>query len=234
MNSMFFRIVGWPRRWFWLVLAWLSVGAAWAAPFQNGSFETGTDPVSFTNVVTGSTSITGWTVTSGNVDYIGTYWTAADGTRSVDLNGTGTGRTGTIAQTFDTVAGHRYVVQFALAGNPDTRAANMTKTMRVQATGSASADYTFNATGHTLTAMGWTDQIYAFTATGTSTTLTFASLMDTEYGPVIDNIRVDDVTVTAVDATITPVPVPTVSTWMLALLSGGILLLGLARRKSQR
>jgi hypothetical protein len=42
------------------------------------------------------------------------------------------------------------------------------------------------------------------------------------------------VTVTAVDATITPVPVPTVSTWMLALLSGGILLLGLARRKSQR
>lgn len=52
----------------------------------NGSFETGPNPGSFTNFAAGSTAITGWTVsTPGNIDYIGSLWVAANGSRSLDL-----------------------------------------------------------------------------------------------------------------------------------------------------
>ena len=91
-------------------------GAAHAAPFQNGSFETGPTPGGYVTLTAGDTQITGWTVTGNSVDYIGSYWPAADGSRSLDLSGNAAGG---VAQAFDTVAGHTYRVGFALAGNPD-------------------------------------------------------------------------------------------------------------------
>jgi len=99
----------------------VAASQASAAPFTNGSFEltSGGNPgAGFITKAGGDLSITGWVVTGDSVDYIGTYWQAAQGVRSVDLNGNDPGG---IQQTFDTVAGQLYRVNFALAGNPDGR-----------------------------------------------------------------------------------------------------------------
>lgn len=203
-----------------IVLLALSVamgGAAQAAPFQNGSFETGPAAGSFVNLPAGNTQITGWTVTGANIDYIGTYWTAADGSRSLDLSG---GSAGGVQQAFDTQAGHVYRVSFSLAGNPTC--APTIKTVQVQATGGASTNYTFDVTGHSQASMGWTTQIYTFTATGSTSTLSFTSLDNTPCGPALDNVVVTDVT---------PAPVPTLSQWGLVGLAG---LLGFAALRGRR
>ncbi len=160
-------------------------GSAHAAPFTNGSFETGPAPGSFINLAAGNTGITGWTVRPSNIDYIGTYWTAEDGARSLDLSG---GAPGGIEQTFDTVPGMAYTVTFFLAGNMEC--GSTVKGLDVGATGNPSAHYTFDTTGHTVSAMGWQQQTYAFTAAGTSTTLYFQSTEPSACGPALDNVSV--------------------------------------------
>ena len=70
-------------------------GAAWvyATPLiSNGSFEEGVNPgAAFITLPAGSTAITDWKVERGTIDYIGPYWTAAEGQRSVDLAGNNRG-----------------------------------------------------------------------------------------------------------------------------------------------
>lgn len=200
-----------------LALSAAMSAAAQAAPFQNGSFETGPAPGGFLNLTAGNIQITGWTVTGTSVDYIGTYWTAADGSRSLDLSGVGAGG---VQQAFDTVAGHVYRVNFALAGNMDC--APTIKTVQVLATGGVSTNYTFDVTGHSQASMGWTTQTYTFTATGTTTTLGFTSLDNTNCGPALDNVVVSD---------ITPAPVPMTSEWGLLALAS---LLGFAAWRGRR
>lgn len=86
-----------------------------AVPFTNGSFEVGTaDQPYYTMLTTGSTSIAGWTVSEGSINYITGYWPATDGVRSIGLNGD---RAGAISQAFDTVPGMGYDVLFDRAGN---------------------------------------------------------------------------------------------------------------------
>ncbi len=94
------------------------VDTAHAVSVVNGSFELGTDPGgSFLTVNAGESSITGWTVDSGSVDYIGGYWAASDGLRSIDMNGL---TTGSISQTITGLTiGQQYRVSFDLAGNTD-------------------------------------------------------------------------------------------------------------------
>lgn len=201
----------------------LLAGWAHAAPFQNGSFETGTDPgASFITLPSGDTGITGWQVTGAGIDYIGPFWQAADGTRSLDLSATDAGG---IQQTFDTVAGHNYRVTFSLAGNPS---APPIKTVRVQATGGAATDYSFDITGASTSAMGWTTQTYNFTASGAATTLSFTSLAADAYGPALDNVVVTDLTPAAAVA-----PVPTLSQWALLLLASLMAALGLRQRAAR-
>jgi hypothetical protein len=54
------------------LLLFLSCGLATALPLQNGSFETGgVVPCNTFNIPTGSTLITGWTVSAGNIDWLG-------------------------------------------------------------------------------------------------------------------------------------------------------------------
>jgi len=158
-----------------------------ASAVTNGSFETGTDPGVFSTLVAGdNTSVPGWTVTAGSVDYIGSYWTASDGTRSLDMTGFSAGA---ISQMFTTVPGHTYTVAFDMAGNP--AGAPTVKTLTVDA-GSLPTTYTFDTTGKTLTNMGWQPQTYSFTATGTSTTVTFTSMDSGFYGPALDNVMITD------------------------------------------
>jgi len=73
---------------------------------SNGSFENSSIvPGSFATLSPYSGAITGWTVWSGNIDYIGSYWTAQEGVRSIDLNGA---EAGSITTAFNTIPGEQY------------------------------------------------------------------------------------------------------------------------------
>lgn len=188
--------------------------AAHAAPFQNGSFEApGISGGSVYVTYAGGTSIPGWLFTGAGVDYIGTYWQPAHGTYSLDLSGAAAGGA---EQTFDTVIGRTYRVQFSLAGNPDEPSTPL-KTVLVEASGNASQTYNFDITGRSLGDMGWSTHNYTFVATSTATTLGFSSQNNTAQGPALDNVTVTDITPA-------PAAVPTLSQWALIGLAG---LLGL-------
>ena len=161
------------------------------AAVNNGSFETGTvDPGSFTTLSSvDSTSITDWTVESGSIDYIGTYWPASDGTRSIDLNGT---EAGSISQEIPTVAGTMYKVTFDMSGNPDNEPE--LKTLDVTADGGQAGSFSYNtAVGNTLANMMWAPKEYTFTAGDASTLLKFTSTLANAFGAAIDNVVVTEV-----------------------------------------
>ncbi|WP_176764028.1 choice-of-anchor C family protein [Aquimonas voraii] len=141
-----------------------------AAPFTNGSFEQGPDTgATFVTLTAGSTSITGWTITAGDMDYIGPLWGAGEGNRSLDLVGC---LQGAISQTFDTLPGARYRVSFLMAGNPGTQPT--LKTLRASA-GLAAQDFSFDTSGRSVTDMGWSPRSFEFIASGASTTLSFTN-----------------------------------------------------------
>jgi choice-of-anchor C domain-containing protein len=171
--------------------ALLAAGAspAAAAPFTNGSFELGSvNPGSgWMTLGSGNPAITGWEIFDGTIDYIGTYWQAADGSRSLDLNGND-GSAG-IRQTFDTIAGDTYQIRFALSGNPD--GAPLTKSVQVTS-GGAPQLFTFTIPpGASHADMGWVYHSLLFTATADSTTLSFLSnTAGVYFGPALDDVSV--------------------------------------------
>lgn len=154
---------------------------------SNGSFETGTyGGGAFQTLNAGATNMTGWTVGGAGIDWIKTYWTAEDGSMSLDLNAFAPG---TIRQDLATTANSTYVVQFSLAGNP--ACGPTVKTLTVSATGAAPHAYNFDTIGHSASNMGWTTQSYSFVATSASTPLTFTSTTaGSVCGPALDNVSV--------------------------------------------
>ena len=159
--------------------------ASMADPFQNGSFEEGPDSIDpFITLSAGDTSITGWTVTFGSIDLIGSYWVASDGNRSIDLNGN---ELGGIRQEFDTEPGAFYQVLFDMAGNPDEPGIKIL----VASANSESVEYEFDSTGKSVGDMGWTEMSFVFQASSDLTTLEFASTgTEGPWGPALDNVRV--------------------------------------------
>ena len=154
--------------------------------FTNGSFEEG--PLSVGDYLPlnpGDTSITGWVVTRGQIDCVGTEWTAANGDRAIDLDGSP--GPGGIAQTFQTTTGQSYTVTFAFSGNPVCGGG--VKQMRVEAAG-ATQDYSFDTTGDSAPDIDWVTETFSFVATGATTTLEFYSLSSSgsSCGPAIDNV----------------------------------------------
>ncbi len=187
-----------------------------AATIVNGSFEQGAAPGGFTQVGTGGSNITGWTVASGSVDYIGNYWQAADGSRSVDLAG---GQPGIIQQVLSTVIGQVYAVSFFIARNPDRP--ETPRNGFVTWTGAGNQSFSFNNANTTRSNMGWEQRTVQFTATSASTTLGFGADPATSqgaFGPALDNV------------TIAAVPEP--STWLM-LLAGFGLVGGVMRRRKE-
>jgi len=182
----------------WIVAFTLACSGAIAAPFQNGSFESGgAVPCNTFNIPAGSTLITGWTVSVGNIDWLGAPvpacgWQASNGSASLDLVGSVAGGIGGISQTFDTVPGQSYVLSFDLAGNYG--AVPVIKPLAVTING-VTTNFTFNTTGATATNMGWVTHSIPFTATGATSTVNFVS--DTSAaggslnaGAALDNVRV--------------------------------------------
>jgi choice-of-anchor C domain-containing protein len=156
----------------------------------NGSFETGPrGPLTGTaSIITyaGSTSIAGWVVTGTNIDYYVGEAVAADSLCCLDLNGYFAA--GGAAQTIATIPGRRYSVSFSMAGNPygDT-----IKQMRVSAA-AQSADFSFDVTGKTESAMGWASHTWEFVANSSTTTIEFDTLTSASsaYGPMLDLVDV--------------------------------------------
>jgi choice-of-anchor C domain-containing protein len=187
---------------FVLILS-LTATAAFGLPFQNGSFENqGSGPYNVNDILrlnVGSTAITGWVVTGGGVDLIGTsptlgpWWQHADGDRSLDLNNVNLGG---IQQTFDTLPGHSYEVVFSMAGNPVGSGyyppSDPLKALVATADGTSVA-FTFNVTGSTKTSMNWSDRSFQFVSPGPSVTLSFSSTATADaFGPALDYVRVTD------------------------------------------
>jgi hypothetical protein len=72
-------------------------------------------------VASGAPDIDDWAVgpdPDGTLVYIGTAWTASEGTRSLDLSRFG-GTPGEISQLLPTEVGVEYTVLLDIAGNPD-------------------------------------------------------------------------------------------------------------------
>jgi choice-of-anchor C domain-containing protein len=201
------------------------LAGAGAVTILNGSFEDGIDPGGFTTLYAGqpsATNITGWTVTTGNIDYIGNYWQAANGVRSLDMNGL---EPGAISQTLTGLtSGHQYTVTFSLAGNPDNGPA--VKTLEVTAgVGNQSYSFDITTTPSTHGHMGWVRESFVFTANATSDILAFASTTTSipqgslpAFGPALDNVS------------ITPSPLPA----GLPLFAGGLGIIGLLARRRKR
>jgi hypothetical protein len=158
---------------------------------QNGNFLTGgnlSSPGSYTGIgynsgsACGSTcTIADWNLTSGNVDWIGTYWSAPTanggypGGYSVDLDGFQAA--GTISQTVNTTAGQVYTLNFYLGANPD--GPPDPKNLLVSATdatpGSASFQPVFPPSIESGGLAAWTLEAFTFTANGSTSTISFAS-----------------------------------------------------------
>jgi hypothetical protein len=194
----------------------LSAAPALAAPFTNGDFESGDDPGSATEHSAGSSAITGWTIldqesdpSDSDVTYIGSFFPAQSGSRSVELSG---GDLGGIQQTFDVVDGQQYRVSFY--STSEFRGDRRLRAMVQSGTNLVSED--FQATN-----AGWVLRTFSFVADGTSATLTFLSLVNRQgrFNGTIDNV------------TIAAVPVP-VALPLMAFALGALGVVGMRRRRT--
>lgn len=163
----------------------------------NGDFESsqiggGASGAGFTDYSAGSLVGSGWKVTTGAVDVLSNapgfaFASApAHGKQYVDMNGL---QPGVISQTVATVAGHRYTLKFAYTATPFTAAASpVTRQLAVGVDGKTLAILSKSITGETPAHPGWTYASYLFTATGPSTTLTFASRSAGAAGMALDDV----------------------------------------------
>ncbi len=182
-----------------MLLLAVTATTTFAAVGSNGGFELGTVAGTYVTVNAGdSTTITDWSVATGTVDYINSYWQPSEGSRNVDLNGV---TAGTITQNLTTVIGAKYDVTFDLSGNPDSTSdtnhpywSPSLKTVAVGATGTSSQSFSFDTAveGNTLANMMWKPKAYSFVATATTTTLSFASQISGAFGPAVDNIVITE------------------------------------------
>ncbi|QOI99953.1 MAG: choice-of-anchor C family protein [Phycisphaeraceae bacterium] len=128
---------------------------------RNGGFESAfVDPAAwFVNAAVGQNVLEGWTIASGDIDYIGGYWQHGQGIRSLDLSGRSAGR---IEQRVEVEWGRTYRLEFMLAGNP---MGDLLKHLRVEV-GALSWEFEFNAAGRSYQDMGWVGHEIIFTAQG--------------------------------------------------------------------
>lgn len=158
--------------------------------FEVGSFAPiGTGNFNFQSLLGGATTITGWLVGGVGVDWLSKpNYGASDGLHAVDL-GYYTAGAGSMAISVPTVIGATYALSFDAAAVPGFPTYHNAGTV---STGSFTAAF---APGYSLpndfAGQVFEAQQFSFVATSAHTTLTFAaSVADTGYGPVIDNVSI--------------------------------------------
>lgn len=168
----------------------VSAHVAYPQDLANGSFEFGADPnadpfeQSLLLVAPDRTSVVGWTVSRGSVDYIGSRWVCGDGTRCLDLAGIAPG---TIEQNIKGFTpGVRYRLTLLVAPSPE----GGNPTQRVQLSiGGLSQVFSATDSG-TRENLGWTERAFDFTAIATDMTVSFTSLEPSVFGPALDAVRI--------------------------------------------
>ncbi|MFG2588601.1 DUF642 domain-containing protein [Streptomyces sp. NPDC048438] len=153
-----------------------------------GGFETPAVPApSLFTTYLGGQAVGPWAGGGNSVDLTSDrLWDAAEGSQSLDLNGS---TSGSVSQEISTHPLTSYVVSFELAGNPAWAPALKTGELRVD--GVPVKTFSFDVTGHGFRNMGYTRQTAVFTnLLKSSVTLTFASTSPGLGGPVIDDVRV--------------------------------------------
>ncbi len=216
-----------------------------AAPAQaanlliNGGFEAPAIGGFFANYASGSTAINGWTVdaftpsggSGGNVDIVNGIFTpggpspAAEGVQFLDLVGTGT--VGSIYQTFSTIAGTKYNVNFSYSHNLFAGAPSASGIVGVYGAGFGAGNFNlllpFEAVSHstgTSTNLDWKTHAFSFTATGIETTLAFGN----DSGGNNAGLLLDAISVSGA--------VPEPASWALMISGFGLAGAAMRRRKS--
>ena len=180
----------------------------------NGSFEIGTlltgdgepgDPGDFADLAN-------WNAAGSSVGFIAQgNFTATEGVRMAFFNPGGNDYSGTISQSFTTVVGQDYLLEFD-AGIVGTAGKQQRLGVVFTGSGSLRADVVENLTMQSPASVAqWTSrsgaQGYVFTANSTSTTITFNDDSDLLGGSLatgadllLDNVSVTETTVTGVPA----------------------------------
>ena len=172
---------------------------------NDGGFEIPPIVLVTSQTFSAGTNVGGWMVDTGSVNVTRFSWQPEEEEQSLDLNGSGAG---SIYQDLATVPGQNYNLHFAFAGVPGAPAL---KTNQVWWNGTLLDTIIFNTTGHSVTAMGWTNGEYTVGATTTSTRLRFTSLTTGASGPALDAVSV------------TPIlPVPTAYSVIVSNFSGSV------------
>ena len=185
----------------------------------NGGFE---QPVA-ANSITGTTSIPGWTASSGDFEIItSAYWQPHSGNQSIDLNGI---TPATIFQDLATEVGATYQLSFWMAGNPDAAG---DKSLNVLWGGANVGSFTFVQAGATRSNMLWQLMTTGtLTATSSTTRLAFQSTTTAtpSGGPALDDVSVTLLAGPPINST-----VPEPSTYVM-FATGLVALGGIARRR---
>ena len=158
-------------------------GVARGNLITNPSFETPVGPAgNFTNFLTGSTTITGWTVTGPSagteVSIVSTTFAqggvtfqAFDGSQWLDITGNGSNSTEGIIQTVATTLGTNYVLTFYIGNTTGGGIFGTTSSDVVKINGVSAGTFTNSNTA--ATSLNWQQFTVNFTAAGASTTIEF-------------------------------------------------------------
>ncbi|MGH9407559.1 MAG: DUF642 domain-containing protein [Terriglobia bacterium] len=199
----------------------------------NGSFETPVAPVGgFTNFITGSTAITGWTVVGPEVSVVSTSYTsfgltfdAEDGNQWLDLTGDVSNAVEGVEQIVATTPGTTYDLSYFIGNVVLPPGYGTTSTVKVLVDGTLIQTST-NSMGAGGTTQVWEQFSTSFTAASSSTTIEFLN----EDPPTDNSNGLDNVVLNPGVATTTPEP-STAVIFVIGL--GAIGLFGIRKRAAQ-
>ncbi len=167
------------------VLIGLTASPAAAAPIYATGFEQPVISPGFRTFTAGE-QVGGWSVTAGSVDIV-TYWEHAEGSQSLDLNGS---VDGSIARSVPAQLLTTYKVTYAVAAN--TEGPPAIKTGKVTVNGHQVDTIAVDTAGRSNENMGWVYRTFYFTnLLSSSSLLTFSGTSGTIWGAVIDDVKVE-------------------------------------------